>query len=50
MFRSPLTENVLGMALKQEPTKTTTNPRGNGELEKGEKEKAERKLALVLGK
>ena len=34
---------------KQDATKITTQPRGNGELEKGEKEKSEKKLARVLG-
>ena len=34
---------------KAKPTKIQTQPRGNGELEKGEKEKSEKKLARVLG-
>ena len=33
----------------KDPAKITTQPRGNGELEKGEKEKSEKKLARVLG-
>ena len=34
---------------KRDATKITTQPRGNGVLEKGEKEKAEKKLGRVLG-
>ena len=53
MFTVTLTRKSIGMAHAKTPTKDThkitTQPRGNGVLEKGEKEKSEKKLALVLG-
>lgn len=53
MFTATLTRKSIGMAhrdkAKPDATKITTKPRGNGELEKGEKEKSEKKLARVLG-
>ena len=52
MFTATLTRKSIGMAKekKRDAPKMTTRPRGNGELEKGEKEKSEKKLDRVLGK
>ena len=52
MFTATLTRKSIGMAKekKRDAPKITTQPRGNGELEKGEKEKSEKKLDRVLGK
>lgn len=54
MFTYPLTRKGLGMAqtktnTRKDPKTITTKPRGNGLLEKGEKDKAEKKLGRVLG-